>query len=493
MPLQLQDLPDELLTTILSYLLKLDLKEARLTCVRWSNIGVEGLFQRVYFAPRKDVMQRFADVTGHPIFSRTIKEVVYDGTLFQSRLINEQTFRKHYEDFVQLPEDDRQALGIATSGTSRKLRNFVAMVSSMFPKFWRTHEELQATRTAASIGDQDRNQDMLREFGKYKDFLAEQEEILSDGRDYNILCAGLRRMPQVTRVSLLYRFDFPDYIPRSETSHDWYQEQWLSICTPVVWPLPWDDRSNIYLNDTPEDRDWDCRGIRHFFQAVSKHCNSVKELQIGSSAAKAPLTMFHPSWANTYFLRPIIQNLTSLEIFCSDDQRADPEMTYQKVANLTDILLDSSRLEVFSMSLRTWFMEWIDVIRRPLRPNLKILDLGNLYVSPLDLLAVIQGSQLTLKEFRLRTIWLDSEKSWSVLADKLGQHLQLHCVTLVDLKQDQELALPEHRQMGWEDMIDLANRIMAWADPRMLEVGSKDNQFNPLVVRVNQEALLLKT
>lgn len=179
--------------------------------VRWSNIGVEGLFQRVYFAPRKDVMQRFADVTGHPIFSRTIKEVVYDGTLFQSRLINEQTFRKHYEDFVQLPEDDRQALGIATSGTSRKLRNFVAMVSSMFPKFWRTHEELQATRTAASIGDQDRNQDMLREFGKYKDFLAEQEEILSDGRDYSILCAGLRRMPQVTRVSLLYRFDFPDY------------------------------------------------------------------------------------------------------------------------------------------------------------------------------------------------------------------------------------------------------------------------------------------
>lgn len=163
MPLQLQDLPDELLTTILSYLPKLDLKEARLTCVRWSNIGVEGLFQRVYFAPRKDVMQRFADVTGHPIFSRTIKEVVYDGTLFQSRLINEQTLRKHYEDFVQLPEDDRQALGIATSGTSRKLRNFVAMVSSMFPKFWRMHEELQATRTAASIGDQDRNQDMLRD------------------------------------------------------------------------------------------------------------------------------------------------------------------------------------------------------------------------------------------------------------------------------------------------------------------------------------------
>lgn len=80
---QIPHLPDELLTELLSSLPKSGLKSARLTCLRWSRIGAESLFQRVYFAPRKGTMARFEMIAGHPIVSKSINGLVYDARLFQ--------------------------------------------------------------------------------------------------------------------------------------------------------------------------------------------------------------------------------------------------------------------------------------------------------------------------------------------------------------------------------------------------------------------------
>ena len=40
-------------------------------------------FHRVYFAPRKFEIERFRNIAQHPVFSKSIKELVYDARLFR--------------------------------------------------------------------------------------------------------------------------------------------------------------------------------------------------------------------------------------------------------------------------------------------------------------------------------------------------------------------------------------------------------------------------
>lgn len=41
------------------------------------------LFHRVYSAPRKFEIERFSNIAQHPVFSKTMKELVYDARLFR--------------------------------------------------------------------------------------------------------------------------------------------------------------------------------------------------------------------------------------------------------------------------------------------------------------------------------------------------------------------------------------------------------------------------
>ena len=74
-PVELSDLPDELLVKILQSLQIPALKQARLTCRRWSRVGAHSLFHRIYFAPRRKFMEIFNTVTADPVFATNITEI----------------------------------------------------------------------------------------------------------------------------------------------------------------------------------------------------------------------------------------------------------------------------------------------------------------------------------------------------------------------------------------------------------------------------------
>ena len=96
-PLTLWRLPDELLIEILRCLDTPSLKEARLTCRRWRDAGAHGLFHRVYFAPRKDIMDIFGKVTSNPAFASNIKELVYDARLYWGHMTEYGMYARAYE------------------------------------------------------------------------------------------------------------------------------------------------------------------------------------------------------------------------------------------------------------------------------------------------------------------------------------------------------------------------------------------------------------
>lgn len=48
---------------------------------------------RVYFAPRKSEMERFSNTTQHPVCSKNVKELVYDGRLFREEYREAEAFK----------------------------------------------------------------------------------------------------------------------------------------------------------------------------------------------------------------------------------------------------------------------------------------------------------------------------------------------------------------------------------------------------------------
>ena len=79
-------MPVEILQNVLRCLSVVSLKRARLTCKYWAALGARCLFRRVYFAPRRDVIEVFLEITGNTAFASNIEEMVYDARLFWSYL-----------------------------------------------------------------------------------------------------------------------------------------------------------------------------------------------------------------------------------------------------------------------------------------------------------------------------------------------------------------------------------------------------------------------
>lgn len=231
MPTQIQDLPDELLAATLEYLPKLDLKLARLACVRWSNVGAEMLFSRVYFAPRRGVIESFSKITAHPIFSKTIKEIVYDGRLYLPRFAADTNhFRHEFEGKYRIPGDDEE------------------------------DDQFDDGPTRAPLSSH-----CLYAHKVYKQLFNEQDIIFTKRLDVKALDTGLIQMPNIRIVRLLDTFTAADWLPVDDDSHECYNARSPSISYSLTMPPSyWDEGNNDEHHDQNLDQR-DCRGILCFF------------------------------------------------------------------------------------------------------------------------------------------------------------------------------------------------------------------------------------
>lgn len=78
----LGQLPPELLKIVLSFLLPLHIKNLRLVNRKYHDASSHLLMRRVYFALRPKTLAVFNEIIEHPIFCRSVTEIVYDTSLF---------------------------------------------------------------------------------------------------------------------------------------------------------------------------------------------------------------------------------------------------------------------------------------------------------------------------------------------------------------------------------------------------------------------------
>ncbi|KAL8924210.1 MAG: hypothetical protein Q9208_004174 [Pyrenodesmia sp. 3 TL-2023] len=78
-----EDLPPEVLLTILESLTQADVKQARLVCTKFAWYGAHTLkVDTIYLSPREMDMEVFDSITQHPIWKRKVRNVVFDQTQF---------------------------------------------------------------------------------------------------------------------------------------------------------------------------------------------------------------------------------------------------------------------------------------------------------------------------------------------------------------------------------------------------------------------------
>lgn len=228
-------LPDELLLMVLLKVPKKDTKAARLTCTRLAGIGAHYLFQRIYFAPRRKVMEDFKCITSNPIFCKSVEELVYDSRLFIDYEFHEgnpwECASKCTRKTTPVKGCGWEAMYLMVSGS----KDVVALAR------------------------------------KYNGFYADQQAISENGDDFHLLCEGLHRMPKISTLTLWddFRYD-PDCRPAFTYAHDWYRRRTLKEFGISIHPS-----HCITTNDLSQARDdetinsCDVRGVAGLYEALA--------------------------------------------------------------------------------------------------------------------------------------------------------------------------------------------------------------------------------
>ena len=143
-------------------------------------------------------MDIFSIITDNPAFATNITEMVYDARMFwghmKEKTVYAAAFRRGFPDRYpenEISDDDEDAYSNSPSRLTK---------TGDFHKFRRSRRQ-------------------------YASVLQEQTSIIEAKLDFNTLCKGLTRLPNLTRISVLDRFkgplDYDDYLWKD---FDWYRD-----------------------------------------------------------------------------------------------------------------------------------------------------------------------------------------------------------------------------------------------------------------------------
>ncbi|KAI4284453.1 MAG: hypothetical protein L6R38_001412 [Xanthoria sp. 2 TBL-2021] len=91
------DLPNEVTLHILSFMPKMDIKQARLVCRLWAALGGQSLFDTIYVSPRETDMVVFESITQHTTLRNAPRHLVYDSTIFEQYDEEEYAWNIHWQ------------------------------------------------------------------------------------------------------------------------------------------------------------------------------------------------------------------------------------------------------------------------------------------------------------------------------------------------------------------------------------------------------------
>ncbi len=427
MALQLQDLPDELIVEVLSYLPKSHLKSSRLTCTRFARVGAQLLFQRVYFAPRKSAIETFLNISANPVFARTVTELIYDGRLFLPELTAYKSYKKAFD--AQLLDGNIEESGNADDAGEAAWRKFTSIG-------WQEPAGQEYQETLA---------DTLVHYTRLFD---QQQSIFEDRRDYDALSAGLKNLPNITTVTALDDFlESCCWMPPKTDDHSWYhQRSQCEIAGPIA-PTSW-TRENT--NEDDDLTKWDVRGVHNLIRAVSKHAPKVAEFTIASEISKAPSSMFEMDQDIHDDACMLAQRLKLFKanVYLSMTDIRDEWLPQEDC--LDSLLSHAKELRCLAVSGRINIRAFI----KQIWPHLETLLVGDIALGADDLKAITQAHKGTLRELTFRNVYLCGEEGWADAAKEIGKYLRLRQVSILGVCDDVSRA--ETGNAYLEDEVDVA-------------------------------------
>lgn len=236
-------LPNEILLAILRPLAPSDLKSARLVSKIWSLCAAEFLFNVIYISPSKEDIDVFEAITQHPVLSKCVRHLEYDGAEF----LIDYSQAEFCQDMGQL---------------GRLYQSAVAR-----------HQCLEGYR-------------------KYQEQATYQQDVLRSGQFSRVLVRGLKRLASLSSVTLQphwplrQSYNYRDIERTSPLARSWNR----------LYPDPqgW---CSIYDKNVQKGPD----GARHFLIISSALARAQKQLRsfklgpIGSLTCGVPPYVFDTS------------------------------------------------------------------------------------------------------------------------------------------------------------------------------------------------------
>ena len=441
----LQELPNELLDGIFAHLPRADLKSARHICLRWSDVGAKYLFHRVYIAPRKGPMAILLKVASHPVFCKSIKEVVYDGRLFEKDLLDEVKYRD------RLREGHEDWVGELGEGV-------VDTIAKGYESSYRS----------------------------FKTLYNEQQAILHSFVEQHVLHDILARLPNVVKVVITDTFI--DDLPTRPCDHYCFNDALSKELGRSFAPIGWTyfrvrgiDSVRMEERETPLD----CRGIPCLIHAMSLHTPRIAELQLGTHtfANGNALPLLEPTVILDH-IQNVVSRLRSLKLDCQFNQSGSAQVR-DRVTDLAAVMAKSTSLEVLACSDSTAIRHLWRMSHEPIWPCLKILHVGDITILPCDLMALFKAANQTLREVKLRNIKFLGPDSWEAIGDSIGNCLRVPDLGLNGVSCQVE-DTPSHLAiLNYVQVRDFARKIMRWVPPGDLKEDIfGDDEFTFIDMRV---------
>ncbi|KAI9706427.1 MAG: hypothetical protein M1836_003432 [Candelina mexicana] len=101
------EVPAEVLVEIFSHLQRRDIKAIRQVCKDFQAASSQYLFDRVYVSPQELHLNILTAVSQHPVFSKYVREIVYDCSQFPSELLSRESF-EYDHGVLGHPFDEQQ-------------------------------------------------------------------------------------------------------------------------------------------------------------------------------------------------------------------------------------------------------------------------------------------------------------------------------------------------------------------------------------------------
>ena len=179
-------LPPEIVSTILGYTQKSDLKSTRLVSKSWDSMSIPSLFDTLYISPRNHDLQVFENVTNHPVLRKAVTILTWDGSRFHSHW-NLRDYLEHLIFNIRfLSEHDIEEPSTPFQLFINDLRDIDIALDGHYAKYQKELFVMEGYKTWQTIA-------------------SEEERLLCGGSFYAALSQGLQKLDRIRSVNVSAR------------------------------------------------------------------------------------------------------------------------------------------------------------------------------------------------------------------------------------------------------------------------------------------------